>query len=1508
MDAFLNASRLQKAIVLLTLLAASVPGRAGERAWTEIPAGQWKGNTKAEVAPLKRTCAAVLAHPAKDASPLTCVTSAPLPAGLYELRLTVRPSHVANIVAFHSGVRVKAGDTPVAEFKGQFFARPHQAETRSARFVHAQQSPVQLVIEAFTDAKACEKYFTAANLKAGGPKMTAVLEPGKEATELEGELEVKLTPEKAVYYLVDRIELRLLSGTGRAVKVETNKIRYDPGETLRGSAIVADVGGKGGEGVLNLYLEHGVSDRAKVKSLPVRLGAEPQTVIFDIALPTEELGYALVAEFVCADGADRSEAAEYFNIAADFNRVAIFGGYGGQSGSTRSEKAMQDAARAARAEYCNACEMFAWAEEDMVGMSPASDYWFSGQTCYHMNKQGLQQLIRIAHEHGIAMVSYGKFVMSGYIGWKTAYDYPSDHRSQYWYPTGMWEGVNSITLDRFRNKEFVPYADRPHIEGNRFDVWWQDFLPINPDATPRMARIAAEEAVRSIEMFGWDGIRWDGQPRGGGPCGGSGGDFDLAAARRTQALVRYFKDVVNARQPRFRHGYNYLLIQDKPGYDWAYEDYELDELCRGGGLLMNESIGNASLGRTFENIAQNLQVEGDLCRERGGYFLGISYAASPRDLLIESALWSAAGARFYNAVSKSFEAKRYCTRYSQYTFDENLRRLAAPEKVLTPQAETRLWWQPFVYETPLANGKRQLVVNLLNLPRKATRPKDDNAPPEWDLLAGTEPASFALTLPAGISATNASLVDPYTLAVNPLPLKDNRFDVPPVALWAVVVVDLAAEANAPSLASLYGPPKTFGVPRPNLKTERKDAVVLDIKKDVQEVNKDMSALAPDTSRKQREDQAALDALPWDERNARILKMRDETSAEKLIQGWWKGGTLPEDLKLKDRKFDFGNLAPRRNGRVDIFHGRGAMDCRLRLPVACAGLERFSVHDAPLMGGFRAGGGHWLWDGIPWRRYPDFDLLLFTAIPHCAMGAENCYAMAEYVKAGGAVLFTGGEYAFGKGGYNYTVLERDLLPVLCVENVDTRYAEAPLPIEPAKDFAELKATANFDAKPSFWVWNQVALKTDPAVKVFLKSGNRPVLVGWQVGKGRVACLLVDHRGKSEPGVTAFFDWADWPALLRAVFAWLAPDALQTQPSTAPALSAAEAKKLLDQLEGDAMEDAVAGLDEGTAATGRKPAKGSKKDRVALIERALLAGGAEITAALAEQLATVSDLPLDTRWAVLDFIRAQPPAKLADIGRRCLGSKESQIRGCGVQMLALAGDAAFAKEVTGPAPAMETDPQGRGRDLALALAFYSKPDLVDEGRRRVQAWNAKENEVVQKWTGGKGFSLAAPEHPGLDAEALFQRVAWLAYLGRHTPPRPPLDKGGNGGGGAQLAREWLMTAQCQDYCDRSTRALYGDHMTQAEKKRAEIKGQEWARFRAYFGRLRELTRADAEALVKQNPDLAAEGFAKAHFTLEFRTCMNLLGGFDRGATASILTKLKKAENADLAEFAAARAGGR
>jgi len=1486
-------------------LLAPLPGGEGEPLWQEIPPQQWRGKKQVEVTAINKTAAVAVSYPPKEASPLICTTSAALPAGQYAVRVIFRPSHASGggIISFRSGLRLKAGEETIAEFPAIFFYRPHAPEIRQIIFLHRKLAPLVLTFECFADAESCEKAFISSHLKAGGPKMSDDIENLTSNEDVETEdLDTVLTPDKNVYCVLENIALRPLSHSGVVSSVAIDKIRYLPGETLKGTISLENLSSKGGEGILNLYLEHLVRKRDKMKSIPLQWQRQTQEINFELPLPQNEFGYALIAEYVSADGRDRSEAATYFNIAENFYRVAIFGGIGGQRDMVQDEKTIRSEVAKARACYTNTIEFFAWAEEDMVEMSPDGEYWFSGQTCYRLHKPTLQAQIRLAQEQGISVVTYGKFTMSGYLGWKTAYEYPHDHRRQYFYPVGMWNSVNVTILDRFRNKEFVPYSPRPQVTGNAFNVWWQEFLPIDPDPTPRMVRIAAEEVIRSVEMFGWDGIRWDGHPRGGGQCGGPHGKYDMAAARRTQALVRYFKDIVKQRYPRFRHGYNYLLIQKQPIYEWACEDYELDELCREGGLIMNESIGNASYGWTYDSIARNLQVEGDLCRERGAYYLGISLARSPRDVLVESVLWAAAGARPYNDAM-CLPVRRYCTRYSRYVFDENLRRLSAVDKILRPQTETGIWWQPFAYETPAVDGKKQIILNLLNIPRQAKRPKDKSADAvEWDMPPGIEPTRFILSLPKGYKALAAYHLSPWTLSIADLPLQHDAFTAPAVAVWEVVVIDLAVDSQVPPLATEYGPPKTLGVPRQDKDEKRAPEVVLDPTREICEVNKDMSVLAPPRWGRSAAEQEELDKLPLPERNARLMKIRESAPVEKFLECWTKGGSLPDDLRLKNVQFDFGDLAPHRNGCYDILYGRGALDYVLRLPEAFARLDRFQMRDAPLYGALRQTPGMGLRGGLHWHNFPAFDLLLFTGIPHCAIGAENCYAMYEYIKAGGAAFFTGGEYAFGKGGYMHTVLDRLVLPVFCVENIDTRYSEKALILEPGPHFGELKVELDFSVKPSFWVYNEVALKPDKNLRIFLKSGNRPILVGWELGSGRVACLLLDHRGKSEGQTIAFFDWQEWPALLHSLFIWLAPKAMASETRPSP-ITAEETKKLIDLLEKESVAfdlekpaDGVAGLIEGEKL--EKPAPelsaAEKAKRLAAIDRLLWSNGKEVAAALAEQLAIIADMPLKMKVEIIDFIRRSPPANLTAVAKRCLASQEPAVRGSGMQLHAIAGDSAFCEQLRNALAAKNIN-KDCSRDLAPAIALFQKSDLCEEGKRLLQEWNKIEAEGRQQWTGGKPFSLAAPHHPFLDAETTLQRIAWLAYLSRYEP----------GVFGEQFCREWLMITQYQDYCDRSISNLYNPYgMTAAQKKYAASKESDWRQLRAYFGWLRDLTMLDVENMILNHPEQASASLAKAHFTHEVRSAMNILGNLKRTAAWPVLEKMQKAQHADLAVFVRSR----
>ncbi|MHB9130868.1 MAG: glutamine amidotransferase [Armatimonadota bacterium] len=1496
---FNGISRITLVVLLgIGLLLIGDVARAEQKS-IALPLAEWRGESS-EISGADGKFKCTLGYPEKQRSVLSYAAENDLPAGVYLLRLKLRSSHVCDEVAWASGLKVSANERAIGDLHALDFGRANLAEWKTVRLVHADTGPLRLTLVSYTDSETFKRVIVGSKVN-NGPQEPD--EPGLGDVEIT----VGLTPAEHQYFALDAAEVVPMSHTGYISEVTVNKVRYSTGETLHGSATVQDVGGKGGKGTLTLYLEHDLNVRDKVKEIPVTLGNAVQKIDFDILLPKRELGYALVAVFTSADGADRSESAEFFNIADNFYRVAIHGapvtwGMTGQS-AERTRKMFIDS----RKKYQNCGEMFAWAEEDMVGMSPDTDWWFSGQTCYHMSKDGLKKLISQAHEQGIAAVTYGKFIMSGYLGWKTAYDYPNDHRGQYWYPVGMWEGVSTVSMDKFMNKEFAPYNFGPGVGKTLFSptVSWQDFIPINPDPTPRMVRISAEAVMRSIEMFGWDGVRWDGHPRGGGQCGGEG-KYDYFAARRTQALVRYFKDIINAKYPNFQHGYNYFFVQNKPDWSWGTEDFELDELCRGGGLLMNESIRN-SAGRPFEWIARNIQVEGDLCRERGGYLLSISCdGESERDGLVEAILYFAGGNRPMGKVCDYPLINRYGTRYSCYTFDERLRRLEKPEGVLKPLTETKLWWQPYVYETPLEGGKEQLVVNLLNIPRNAT-PKSERDPhPKWDMNPGTEPFTMGLNLPQGYTVTGAHFIDPFTLEVTTAEVKNGRVDIPVIDTWSVLVVDLKVVDGTPTLASQYGPPPTFGVKRQNLTIARTEVKPLDISKATVEVNKDMSYLSPkapvDPNAPKPIDP---DTLTGDERTKALLKIREQHPPEESLKGWWKGGSLPSDLKLKEKPPVFSDLTPKRNGRTDIFYGRGALDYRLRMWDIYAGLDRFQVHDAPLGGVLRQSPGMRLYDGISWKEMPDYDLLVYTSIPHCAIGAENSYALVDYVKAGGGVFFTGGEYAFGKGGYSYTVLERELLPVVCVENLDVRYVTDPLPLEAGKDFAELGVKANFAAKPSFYCWNQVALKDSPTIKVFLKSGNRPILVGWQLGKGRVACLLLDHRGKSDDGINMFFDWQDWPALARGVIAWLAPDAGKT--SEVKTANAPDYPSLLKTLATDTSTDvSIGGANEDDPEAGLGNDLGldgqgifldekSLKKRIGILTQLLLGDGKEIGLALAGQSAKIANLPPEIRKGLLDFVRRNPAPGLAEIAAPTINSHSAVIRENGFHLMAIAGDPAFQSVVKSPPAGSVINEVSRNHALATAVACCTSPTLAALGKDKITALNKREAQIKAVYVGGHGgtdFSLAAPEQPCLDTESLYTRIGWLAYMTRQDPVAY----------GPQFTREWLMIGQYIAYSEQTIGNLWGDKVMSDAQKRAKSKV-----LNDYADDLRWMSRVTTptiEKLLKEHPDLLAQGFVNAHFLHEADRAINLLGNYPAKDTKIVLTGLTNAKLPRLADFAKAR----
>ena len=58
------------------------------------------------------------------------------------------------------------------------------------------------------------------------------------------------------------------------------------------------------------------------------------------------------------------------------------------------------------------------------------------------------------------------------------------------------------------------------------------------------------------------------------------------------------------------------------------------------------------------------------------------------------------------------------------------------------------------------------------------------------------------------------------------------------------------------------------------------------------------------------------------------------------------------------------------------------------------------------------------------------------------------------------------------------------------------------------------------------------------------GNRPALVWWTYGQGRVVCVLVAALGTSTESHKLFYETATWPRVLSRIIRWAAEPALGT----------------------------------------------------------------------------------------------------------------------------------------------------------------------------------------------------------------------------------------------------------------------------------------------------------------------------------------------------------------------------
>ena len=140
-------------------------------------------------------------------------------------------------------------------------------------------------------------------------------------------------------------------------------------------------------------------------------------------------------------------------------------------------------------------------------------------------------------------------------------------------------------------------------------------------------------------------------------------------------------------------------------------------------------------------------------------------------------------------------------------------------------------------------------------------------------------------------------------------------------------------------------------------------------------------------------------------------------------------------------------------------------------------------------------------------------------------------IADSVKSGGRLVVLGGLFAFDKGCYRGTPLER-VLPVELGDDV-WKLETLPQPLPLKAQLEELAAGLAWDKAPRVLFRHRLALRKE--TKVLLTAGDLPILVARSYGEGQVLTFLSAPCGTASPGTLRFWDWQDWPSLLARMIA-------------------------------------------------------------------------------------------------------------------------------------------------------------------------------------------------------------------------------------------------------------------------------------------------------------------------------------------------------------------------------------
>jgi uncharacterized membrane protein len=595
-------------------------------------------------------------------------------------------------------------------------------------------------------------------------------------------------------------------------------------------------------------------------------------------------------------------------------------------------------------------------------------------------------------------------------------------------------------------------------------------------------RFGAQAIMDSIEMFGWDGVRWDGHFVGN---------------------HKIFLDMLNAKYPNFVHGYNIAFANPGSTLFMPPDQDDFPTVAAHHGMLMDESVRDWSHTNFSSGLMRPFYEavcrEADYEKRIGGLPLFITFdMASPQDGTFNVLCGLAAGERYTYSTSPGDFAfgplPKFLTRYSAFIWDDT-ELVAKPEQYITVQVGkgpqgVQPWWNLSVWQRQMPDGRQQLLIHMLNPPGYPAFCNRVQPPPCTlsDLTVRVkDPAGAKLTRAAHISP---DLAEGHCLLTAQQDGDAHKVAIPRLRTWSIVLMEYDGAAK----------------PAFPITTPVEDAAA--VFKRQKEDQEKKAAQEKATAAEQKPQPA-----PSYRDYANIANV-DVATREKI--------KAPEELVIQ------------RNGVLDVHDARGAFSWNNPVSAAVGFLGGTCQPSWVDFVGWKLGPNGCMDEEYPgsYEELAKYDVLVLDNIHSFHLGTNRRTMAADFVRGGGGLVCFGGCHNLSSGADHNTYLA-EMIPVRITKFEDAVRNDQGLPLK-AEEAEFFGNTVDWSKPACVFMVDTSPLKE--GVKVLASAGGHPAIVASQYGKGRVVTILMNCHGNYPDGVTPYWEWSQWPKVLAACIRW------------------------------------------------------------------------------------------------------------------------------------------------------------------------------------------------------------------------------------------------------------------------------------------------------------------------------------------------------------------------------------